>query len=129
MPADQRSFIVKGNAFLSMFFPLWTAAGTIWQQRNAAAIESLRPAGRSRFLIETGLAYAYRMAVEWGLNIIAWCGLAYVLAVADWSQMLSVVVLTAAFQVLFFGLGAWVARYIQFTSFVALFMDGGIMRL
>ena len=50
-----------------------------------AAIELLRPVGRSQFLIDTGLAYAYRMAVEWGLNIIAWCGLAYVLAVADWT--------------------------------------------
>ena len=38
--------------------------------------------------------------------------------------MFSVLVLTAAFQVLLFGLGAWVMRYIQFTTFAALLASG-----
>jgi hypothetical protein len=58
--------------------------------------------------------------VEWGLNIFAWCGLAYVLAMADWSEMLNMLVLTAALQVWLFGLGAWVMRYTHFTTFAAL---------
>ena len=124
LPAGQRAIIMKGNVFLILFFPVWTAAGTTWQYRKTAAIELLRPVGRSQFLIDTGLGYAYRMAVEWGLNIVAWCGVAYVLAVADWSEMLSVLVMTAAFNVLLFGLGAWVMRYIEFTTFAALFISG-----
>ena len=123
-PAGQRAIVVKGNVSLILFFPVWTAAGAIWQQRKTGSIELLRPVGRSRLLIDTGLAYAYRMAVEWGVNVVAWCWLAYVLAVADWREMLSVLVLTAALLVLLFGLGAWVVRYIQFTTFAALFICG-----
>jgi hypothetical protein len=121
---QQRSILVKGSAFLILFFPVWMVVNSMWQQRKTAAIESLRPVGRSQYLIDTGLAYAYGMAVEWGLNSIAWCGLAYVLVSADWSEMLSVVVLTAAFQVLFFGLTAWVIRYLRFTTFATLFAFG-----
>jgi hypothetical protein len=123
-PAEQRSVLVKGNAFLLIFFPAWTAAGTMWVQRNAAAIELLRPVRRSQFLIDTGLAYAYRIALDWGLNSIAWCVLAYVLVWANPSEMLSVVVLTAAIQVFLFGLSAWVMRYIHFTTFGALLTFG-----
>jgi hypothetical protein len=123
-PAGQRSILVRGNAFLIIFFPAWTAASTMWLQRKTVAIESLRPVGRSQFLIDNGLAYAYRMAVEWGLNSIAWCGLAYVLLSADWSDMLSVVVLMAAFQVFLFGLVAWVLRSLQSTTWAAMLAFG-----
>ena len=124
LSADQRSILVKGEAFLIIFFPAWTVAGTMYQQRKTAAIESLRPLGRSQFLIDNGLAYAYRMAVEWGLNSMAWCGLAAVLLAADWSEMLNVVAITAAFQVLFFGLIAWTTRYLQFTNWAVMLTYG-----
>jgi len=124
VPSGQRSILARGNAFLILFFPVWTAVNSMWQRRKTAAIESLRPVGRSQFLIDNGLAYAYGMAVEWGLNSIAWCGLAYVLGSVAWSEMLSVVALTAAVQVLFFGLVAWVMRYMQFTTFAALLTAG-----
>jgi len=123
-PAEQRSILVRGNAFLILFFPVWTAVNGMWQQRKTAAIESLRPVGRSQFLIDTGLAYAYGMAVEWGLNCLAWLGVASVLLSVDWREMLGVVVGTGAFQVLFFGLVVWVTRSLQFTTYAALFLWG-----
>lgn len=110
----QRSTTMMFNALFMTFDPVFTVTSTMSQRRQVAAIELLRPVGRSQFFMEMGLAYAYRVPAAWVLFSIAWCVPAYVFTSGTpvWShQVFNLLVLTAAFQVFFFGLTVWVMRY------------------
>ena len=120
--ATLRPSILPIFGFYIIFTPVFCVA-MVWQQhRQLAAIELLRPAERSHFLVEMGLTYAYRVAMECMWANIAWCALAYVLAAGspDWGQMFERLVVMAALQVLTFGLAIWVMRYVWFTFLAAM---------
>jgi hypothetical protein len=112
-PVQRPSITISGSLFM-MFYPSFCVVGALWQLRKSAAIESLRPVGRSQFLIEMGLLHTYRTAVAWAVLNIAWCVPAYVF-VSDtpvWAhQMFNLLVLSAALQVFLFGLVVWVTRF------------------
>jgi hypothetical protein len=119
---DLRPSALPICAFYIMFAPVFSVAMAWQQQRQMATIELLRPIMRSQFLIEMGLTYAYRAAIECVRMNIAWCALAYVLAAGtpNWSQTLSALVVIAALQVLTFGLAIWMMRYAWFTLLAAM---------
>ncbi len=70
----QRPIQLHGfRCMLHDVLPRFLCAESIWQQREAASTESLRPVGRSQFLKEIGLLYAYRTAVAWAVLNVGWC--------------------------------------------------------
>ncbi|HTQ38258.1 MAG TPA: hypothetical protein VMJ32_04485 [Pirellulales bacterium] len=121
-PPNLRSSILIVCAFYMVFAPVFNVALVWQQQRPMTIIESLRPVGRSQFLVEMGLTYAYRAAKECLSLSIAWCVLAFVLSAGapNWSKLLTVLAPTAALQVLSFGLAVWMMRYAYFTFSTAL---------
>jgi len=107
------SFTMILNALFMTSNPVYMVTSTMSRRRDAAAIELLRPVGRSQLLIEMGLAYARRVPVTWIQFSIAWILPGYLFTDSPvWShQMLNLLVLTAASQVFFFGLAVWLMRY------------------
>ncbi len=108
--AAMRSRTMISNALFMIVYPIVCVVGIAWQQRQFTAIELLRPVGRSQFMNEKGLLFASRVAAAWVQFSIAWCvpALMFVSDTPVWSQqMFNLLLLSAACQVFFFGLAAW----------------------
>jgi hypothetical protein len=101
------------NALFMASSAVYMVSGTTARRRGIAAIELLRPVGRSQFLMEMGLAYARRVPATWIQYSIAWILPAYFFTDSQvWGrQMLNLLALTAVSQVFFFGLTVWLMRY------------------
>jgi len=119
------TFTMMLNALFMTFDPVFSVTSTMPRRRKRAATELLQPVARSQFFMEMGLAYAVRVPATWILFSIAWILPAYAFTDSPvWSrQMFNLLALTAASQVLFFGLTVWMMRYsIPYFSWTALCM-------